>query len=132
MDLAQLNPATAAEKPSFLHLEHPATGEKLYTDGGEKIGIDLLGSDAASFQNARRRWQNQQMSRRNGRKPSVQEVEDASIEWLVAVTVKMHNVVIDGEEKSAKQSDSVYRENPWIREQVDAFVGDRANFSMTA
>lgn len=131
MDLSGFNTSKAASKPHFLQLSHPATGELLANEDGKKIGIDLLGADSSEYQNARRRWQTSRMSKRN-KNPTIAEIEAAAIEWLAAVTVKFHNIEFDGEKANEKAAADVYRDHAWIREQVEEFINDRANFFQNA
>lgn len=127
MDLGELRQTDSA----FMQLEHPVTGEPLATDEGEPIGIVLVGIDSKPY----RAKQSEVVNRRLGRKQkkiSAEQVDREGAELLAGATVSFRNVVINGEQPSVEGAADVYHEHRWIREQVDSFVADRANFFTSA
>ena len=136
MDMSRLNLEVFAEKGATMELLHPVDNDVLTTEEngkGEPITISLLGSDSKAFKNksrelARRRVAKYQKSRNKSVDHTVSD-EEAS-ELLVACTTGWSGIVVDGEqvEFSEEAAMDLYCKNSWIREQVDAFVGDRASF----
>jgi hypothetical protein len=61
---------------------------------------------------------------------TLEDLERDGIELTVACTTGWKNMVIDEQEIpfSVENARKVYTQYTWIREQVDGFVNDRANF----
>lgn len=126
-DLSSLDSAKAAEKGFELVLRNPKTDAEL------PGRIKLLGADSEVYRERARDFARARAARLNKlRKLSItpEELEAEGIELLVAVTVGWSGITRDGEEfvYSPDNARELYRKYPWIREQVDAAVGDRANF----
>ena len=101
-DVAAFDLRARSEAGAPLTLRHPKTGEKL------PAVIWLQGEDAENYRRTLR----------------------AQIDRLVAITQRFENIELngvqcDGTPENAKK---LYREQLWIRDQVVAFVEDRANF----
>ena len=131
MDLSQINIEQASEKGAFLHLEHPVTGEHLYTDDDKAIGFDVVGSDSARFRRKMSELANRKMGKRQ-KQSTIEKAEQEGAELLSACILKCHNVTIDGEQVKPESVEHVLLKHRWIREQVDEFVGDRRNFFLIA
>ena len=130
MDLSkEFDTASAAESGAFLHLEHPTTGEKLY-DGDTAVGITLRGQDSRTFRQASHDISNKRMERQV-KKLTAEALERNTRELLAACTVDWQCIEMNGEplKCTRENADRLYAELPWIREQVDAFVSNRANFT---
>lgn len=132
MDLGKFNVEKAADEGAELHLEHPVTGEKLYTEDGEKISIRLVGMDSTKYRRAMSRIASKNMGKRQKQR-SIEKAEQEGAELLAACTVGWQNIVV-GEplEHSEEAAYDLYVGQRWIREQVDEFVADRANFFQNA
>lgn len=127
MDLATLDTKAAAERGADLHLAHPVTFEPLFTDDGKPLTIRLLGNDSREF----RAGMSELAESRVGKKrTSLAAAEANGIDLLARVTVGWSNIIYNGEplKFSLENAKMLYRERPWIKEQVDEFVADRANF----
>lgn len=124
MDLTQLNVSDAGS--SDMVLRHPATGEDL------DITIKLLGKDSAEYRKAVSKVGNSRINQR--KKVTVEQTQQDALDLLVAVTVGWAGMTENGEELefSPENAKRVYRDYPWIKEQADEFVHDRANFMMIA
>lgn len=134
MDLSTLNVVAAAETGEVMTLKHPVTGDDLMTDdpdGPKPQTITLRGSDSEAYRKRSNAIVQQRSKRaRAGRLSlSVDEVEEGEIEVLVAATAGW-NLWINGESPtfSAAAARELYATYPWIKEQAQAFVGERANF----
>ena len=130
MDLNQLNLTEKADKGAELHLEHPVSGELLEHDGKPMV-IRLSGTDSAAYRKKQREHQNKRLAKMaKGRKADFSINDDEACELLAACTLGWSNIIKDGEELDFSEDAAfdLYKEFPWMREQVDAFIGDRSNF----
>jgi hypothetical protein len=120
MDISSLKPM---EKGAQLHIVHPVTNE----DTG--IVITLLGTDSAEWKQCAREIKNRAL--RNGkRKLSDDEMETLPYEMLSSITIGWEGMEEGGNpvKFSKEEAMRIYRDVPVIGEQVDKFVGERANF----
>lgn len=127
MDLNKLDLSAQADKGADLSLEHPVTGEEL------GITITLLGTDSAVYRNHARELQRARiakMAKSRNKKIDFSVTEDEEADALAVCTVGWSGVVLNGKELEFSHDAAVdlYVSYPWIKEQVDAFIGDRANF----
>lgn len=134
MDLGKLITTTVAEEGAFLHLRHPRTDEPLMDEEtGEAVGLHLVGRDSADYRRVSKSQQNrrlERMQRTGSVETSADEIEANEIEILVACTKSWKHIQI-GEllECTPLNARRLYKETGlrWIRDQVDAFIGKRAN-----
>lgn len=132
MDLSTLDVSEAASRGATMELRNPATGETLYSDGGEPVSITVLGSDSSEYRKRLRSAANGRINSR--KKQTIEQLEQDGIGLLVAVTTGWRNIVVEGQnlEFSPEEARRLYEKYPWIREQVDEFVNERANFLTNA
>lgn len=130
MDLAKLDTVKGAEEGAAMEVLNPADGTVLRDDNGEPITIWLLGSDSEKVRKRQRLEINKRLKRGNRSRMTAEELEEDGLNLLAFCTVSWKGIVLDGEAPvcSAEAARKVYDRLPWLREQVDAFVGDRANF----
>lgn len=128
MDLKTLDVSEAASRGADLTLRNPATGENLSGEDGKPITITLLGSDSGEYRKKLRSTANQRIATR--KKQTVEQLEQEGVGLLAAVTTGWHNIIVNGEtlQFSKEKAAELYTQYPWIREQVDEFVNERANF----
>lgn len=126
-DLSQLDTSKGAEEGRELVIKHFQTGEP--------VGITLRvhGADSAAYRDCMRRQQRQiadRMAKNRKLRLTVDEMEANGLELLAAVTIGWSPFDLDGKDFpwSEENAAALYRRFPWIRDQVDEFVGDRANF----
>lgn len=108
----------------------------LYAPDGKPTDITftLRGTDSPAYQQARREQADarmEEMSRRGLRGVQLRDVEDGALELLAAVTVGWTDtLLVDGEAYPFNRDNAIklYKRFPWIREQVEAFIANRANF----
>lgn len=130
VDLAALDTVKGANEGFDVDIYNPATNEDL------GIKIRVLGKDSDEFQKVSRAQSKKRMAKiskggfRNQSSIPVEEIEQDGIELLAACTRGWSGVVIEGKEIPYNQPAAVdlYTRFPWIREQVDTAIGDRANF----
>jgi hypothetical protein len=133
MDLNKLDVKAASEVAAFLHLENPDSSQgMLYSDdGGKAIGINLLGHDSKAWRSAVAAAAAKSVGKKQLSEEAALQV---AAEALAAVTVGWSGIFVGGGEYefSFESAVALYLKYPWIREQVDAFVGDRAAFLKNA
>lgn len=124
-DLALLDSKSACEDGAEMELLHPRTKQPL------GAFITLRGKDSPSLRAYISRQQNDRLEKiRRGKAINVEQQEKDNINLLAQATTGWRGMVEDGEELpfSVSEAARVYAEFPWIEEQADAFIGDRANF----
>ena len=139
-DLGDIDTVKAANEGVEVELYHPATNEDL------GIVITILGRDSDIFQKITRQQNKKRMDRmsksgfRSGKlAPSPEEVEADGLELLSECTIcwvttdeegARDTIPLEGEELpfSIENVKRVYSRFPWIKEQIDVAIGDRANF----
>jgi len=127
LDLGNLDTVETAEKGATLEVMHPTDNVPL------GIAITLAGADSDLYQKTQNRTINKRAKRfRPGQSLSftVEEQEENTLNLLATCTLGWEGVVVDGEPLpySKENAKELYRRFRWLREQVDAFIGDRANF----
>jgi len=137
MDLSNFNVEKMAEQGAWLELENPESGEVLESDDGEPIAIKVLGTDSKAWRNKNRQFQQRRiakMARSRSKQIDYTMSDEDACELLSECTVDWRGIVDDGEELefSKEAAESLYLKYIWIREQVDSFIGDRANFFPSA
>lgn len=97
-----------------------------------QIVITVMGVDSDEYRKALLRLRNEQLkyARKNGGKTSAEKLQQESIDLLVAATVGWRGLDKKGQEWpfSPDNARELYRKYPFIREQVDEFIGERRNF----
>jgi hypothetical protein len=126
-----------ANKGAFLHFTHPVTGKKLYDvvdgkpDKTKPVGLVLRGRDSDVFAQIHHQMLNDRLNRKDDDEaPTAESIEKIKHETLSALATGWKNVTVDGVAKFSNAAlITLFQKEPWTVEQVDAFVGDRANFS---
>ena len=127
-----LDTSSLADEGVWCRLVHPVSGAPLAARG-EAVRVRVLGIDGARFRALQRRV----AARRNehlleGRGRIDPEVEaELALDLLAGATLGWENVYLPGGAAfafSAANARRLYGERPWIAEQVDRFIADRANF----
>lgn len=117
-----------------LTLEHPGTGEKLHCDeDNSPMTITVVGQESEAFRKTLAKISNREM---RGRKKNVtfEKTEEQSCELLAACTIGWNIEVGENglEAFSEKAVYDLYLKIPWVRKQVDEFIGVDANFLASA
>lgn len=122
-DVAAFDLKARSEAGAPLTLRHPKTGEKL------PAVIWLQGEDAENYRKTLRAQIDRQIAERK-LELTAAELEERLIERLAAITLRFENIEFEGVSYDTTPANvlRLYREHLWIREQVAAFVEDRANF----
>lgn len=132
MDLSKFNIEKMAEQGANLDLLDPIEDMPLGTEE-KPVFITLLGTDSKVYRNKNLAFQRERiakMARKRSKTIDYTVSEEQSCEMLAACTIGWEGLEIDGEELefSPEAAFDLYMEHVWIREQVDVFIADRANF----
>lgn len=128
MDLNSLKPVKA-DKGATLTIVHPETEEPI-----EGMTITLLGQDSAVYRKIQLAKQQAILNRMAKGKKMVdldaEKLAEDTIDDLVKLTVKWTGFEMNGEDLPCTPENCrmVYSDWPWIREQAQEFVANRANF----
>lgn len=135
MDLSKINLEKMAEQGAEMELVHPVTGETLTQDDKEKtpITIKVVGTDSKAYRNKNRDFQRKRIAKMTKSRTKTIDYtvsDEDACELLAECTVGWSGIEVDGKplEFSKENANELYMKFNWIREQVDAFIGDRANF----
>ena len=114
----------------FLHLMNPGNGEPLTNDDGSNVGIYLLGKDSDAYRLAQRKITNRRLSQKGNTSITAERIEIEANEILANCTVSWTGIVYNGEVLVCDIANAkmIYKDLPWLKEQVDEFVAERANY----
>ena len=130
VDLAAIDTVKGSNEGFDVRIYHPGTNEDL------DITISVLGKDSDLFQKVSRNQNKKRMAKmqkggfRNTTSIPIEQVESDGVDLLAACTTGWTGVVIDKKEIEFSKDNAVmvYERFPWIKEQIDTAIGDRANF----
>lgn len=137
MNLDSLNTTDLSEKGTFLHLSDPS-GKKMYDAESKKpIGFTCIGSDSKKFQRAQHKLQDIRTAniKVKGGKfkglSAAQNQEDTT--QLMSLAVTQYHYIKRGSpaaavEMTRENTEQLFRDFPWMEEQVDEHVNDRENY----
>ena len=133
IDLNDLNLTEKAEQGADMVLEHPVTGEPLSQDG-KPITIKLAGTDSSAYRKKQRTLQNNRLQKLSRGKKILGSSEAEDCDLLAACTLGWSGITEGGKAipHSHAAAAALYIKHGWIREQVDLFIADRANFFTAA
>ena len=128
MDLSLLDTRAAADTGFDVALRHPKTDEPI------GAVIRVLGADSDAYQHQVLEQQRERMQKmaRQGRTAmaSPEQMNEQAIALLAAATIGWQDIIVSGASVpfSNGAAQKLYRDFPWIREQVDEAIHTRANF----
>lgn len=134
MDLSKLDTVQSSSRGADLLVRHPTKDEVLVDEKtGEAVSIHLLGQDSTEFRKAEHDQQTRRVERvtRRGRvEQTGEEIDMDSVELMSLMTKSWKHIVLNGEalECNPHNARRIYVEFPWLREQVNRFISNRANF----
>jgi len=139
LNLSQFDVVNAAEEGAWMDV---------YTPSGEKseARIKLLGTDSKVYRDRVRANLNSRLNKKPGKRQDIDfdREERKGLELLAKMTITWEGIY--NEEKdpdtgelvevevvhSFESAIALYKQYPWIKEQVDEFVADRNNFLKNA
>lgn len=135
MDISQIDFGNSNTGIDMI-LIHPVSGlEIIDTETSEPVTLKVVGAESDVYKEAQRRITNQKLSKAKGKKDisfTAEELEAFRIQ-LIAACIRGWSHIGLGEAKELPYSEQNAKRllvtAPWILEQVETFVGDRANFT---
>jgi hypothetical protein len=131
MDLTKLEIASASDEGTRMEIYHPVTEQSFEPP----IYIWVAGIDSKVWRKASMALQNKRLKKmvQKGRvklTSTAEEIENDNVELLASCTLKWENIEWEGKKLDCNFDNAkmVYLKIAWIREAVDAFIGDRSNF----
>ena len=135
MDLSKFDASSAADEGVAMIVQHPIDDTNMLDEEtGESVVITLIGQDSKSVQKLVHKITNRKLARtfKRGRGISIkaEQIDTDALEILATCTKAWEGIVVDGEKLQCtfENAKKVYERFPWLREQVDDFTTDRANF----
>ncbi|MFN3858110.1 MAG: hypothetical protein ACK4RV_10190 [Caulobacter sp.] len=130
MDLAQIDTTKAANEGAVLELLGPDEAP-LVDENGAPVTITLLGKDSEVFNRETNARANRVLNQRGRQKITVEASRAEGVRLLAKCTVAWAGIKVRGEflDCTYENALKLYTEFAFIREQVDAFIGDRSNFT---
>ena len=132
MDLSTLDTSAVSETGAKMEVMHPVSGAPLL-DAGTPVSIVLAGQDSDRYRASDRKISNRRLSQsRNGQRMQLtaEGIEADNLARLVACTISWTGIGWDGGSKECTPDTAreAYTRLPWLREQAESFIADRANF----
>lgn len=138
MDLSALSTKQLSEEGAVLELSNPKTGDPLVNSDGSPVTVTLTGVDGLKYREFQRKIQNRRMKQigRTGKAKldfDAVEMEKEALELLANCTLGWSGIEWKGSalQFSVENAMMLYGELPWLKDQVDLFIGDRQNFFLT-
>lgn len=136
MDLSNLDTVAASGKGAVMEVRHPVTKAILLTtptppkDKGDPVTLTIIGFDATEFRDHERALINKRLNGGKSRQTDAEAIQDEAITVLAMCVKAWSGIEVDGKQLDCTPANvkMVLNRFPWLKEQVDAFVGDRANF----
>lgn len=129
MDLAKLAITT---EPVRMVLMNPITRQPITDDEGNESALLLVGMDSDRYLEVERKLNNRklkQLQQQNKLRLTAEEVEAENLERITAAVVGVEHIVFDGEPlEYGEKGVTKLLGMPWLREQVEAFISERAHF----
>lgn len=130
--------ALPVDAPSRMPILHPFSNQPLRGPDGQDGFIELLSGDSQKAAAFDRKIAAQRLARRNRTSLTIEEIEAEITERMAVLTTAWLLVGLDGEVIDVPCSEANARElyahkgMAWLREQVIAHQGNRANFSQAS
>lgn len=127
--------ALEVDRPSRMVIVHPVTRQPLRDAEGQEAYIELHSGDSEIARKHQRAVTRRRLAMRGRGKIAAEELEAEAVELLAVLTAGWHLLDFNGGTIdvpfSPENARELYSANAlsWIREQVDEFTADRANFS---
>lgn len=131
MNFASVDITDLANDGVAMHVNGPDGVPLFKADGDTPVTITLLGQDSDRLSRIMNQRGNRHLRQRGPVVMTVEQGLTADIEYLAKATIAWDGVGLDEEETtfSEEAAAKAYRQYAWLRDQVRAFVFDRARFS---
>ena len=126
-DFTKLDFAAKAEEGAVMQVKNPLTGEALGAT------ITLIGTDSKAFRDLAKQRATATLKRTKEEQENYDSDDEMSV-MLSKCTLAWSGVEegVEAVEFSQENALMMYRKYRWLRDQVDQFIGDRANFLPSA
>ena len=123
-DFASRDVTAKADEGAELEVLDPANGKPV------GVFITLAGADSSVHRKATAAIANRRAKGGFRRNINLDDLQTESIEVLARCTLGWSGVVLDGNDVplSKEAAVTLYTRFPWLREQVETFISDRANY----
>jgi hypothetical protein len=123
----------SANEGAVLEVRHPVTGLPLTLDDQTPVRITLVGMDSEQYRAAVRARTNKRIkaaAETSRSQVSAEMLENEGLDILVACTLGWEGIFVKDAPLpfSPENAKTLYARLPFLREQVDSFIGDRGNF----
>jgi hypothetical protein len=130
MDLADLKDVT--NEGAEMVLKHPTTNEPIIDEETKQPWVIVLkGKDSPEWQRFAKSIADKRLSTMNTSEPmglTADGLEKVNVDQLCACTVAFKHIRYGGPLEADEQGKRKLYALPWVREQANKFVNDRANF----
>lgn len=130
--MADLNTIGQINETAMVEVYNPVTGESMTTDDGAPMEVEVYGQDSAHYKAVDRSILNRNIgsASRRGKLSLDAEQLDAQAMERTSKCVKSWNIQYGGEVPGTDPETvkRILTELPWLREQIEAGVADRARF----
>jgi hypothetical protein len=131
VDIADFDTVSSSTEGSAMEVRNPRTNEVLRHADGRPFTITLRGKDSEQYRELARKQQDRRIqANMRTRMPVLSStIEKDDIELNVVATVSW-DILLGGKapKNDPKQYRDAYTKYVWLKEQVDEFLGVRANF----
>ena len=135
MDLKDFNVVEKSGEARTMPIRHPVTNKPLVEDDGTPWELQLIGQDSREFTKrqhalAQKRIDDGTIVPGKRTKIDLEEIQDEAIDLLVLCTKGWKGIKLDGASLpfTPENCKMLYTQYPWIKEQADQFIANRANF----
>lgn len=133
MDLSELSVSSEA---SDMPLVHPGTGEVLVDEKGVPVTLKVISTDNEAYKKVERKIQNKRLKdrslvRNNKINITMDQIEEeTTLRAVTCIVGWSSNLELGGKKLvySPASAERLIRELSWVREQVEEYATDRANF----
>jgi hypothetical protein len=115
---------------AILHLRHPETGDLLYFGDEQPVTVTLAGTDSSEFQKATLAERQAQINA-VGKTFTPDNYERTRLRVIARCVIDWRGIGWQGKEikPDFETVFSALSKRKWLREQIEDFIGQRANFS---
>ena len=134
MDLSTLSTKQKSEEGVVMEVEDPRTGDPLLDDDSNAITITVAGSDSKAYRTYSRKIQNRRLKNLKPGQRKIdldsESMEVEQLELMSKCTLAWSGVAWNGALLECNYANALmlFTELGWLRDQVDIFITDRANF----
>ena len=130
MDLANLDFGKNPEITAVMTVIHPITSEEMFQEDGTPVTVTLLGMESSVAKRVTKARAQKQLNKRN-QKVDLDEAREFTISLqakLITASSGLKENGVDLDLTDQATAIDVLTRYSWLREQIDEFITDRANF----